>query len=90
MIQNLKTENPDPHSKMIQNPPVGAAETATAGLVKADSIEPDAQNVDLNVGVKIENELHKGELIVLLLLVAAMMILTAVAGCLLWKKISLT
>lgn len=43
---------------------------------------------DLNVEVECKTEPNKSELVILWLFIAAMMILTVVAGYMLWKKIS--
>ena len=53
-----------------------------------DSSKLAKKDEDLTVEVKIETEPSKFELVVLWLLIAAMMILTAVAGYLLWKKVT--
>ena len=88
MKPHTNLELNDPQGQTIQSRPKVATVTANIGAAKADSIKPAEQNVDLDVEVKIETEPNKSELVILWLFIAAMMILTVVAGYLLWKKVN--
>jgi hypothetical protein len=90
MNQNQNIELPDSRGKMIQDRPAVAAAPANASTPKADSIKLTRVDEDLNIEVKIETELQREELFVLWLFIAALVILTVVAACLFWKKVSST
>lgn len=67
-----------------------AGTTANSSVAKVDFTKQARQDEDLSIEVKIETELCKSEMVVLWLFIAVLVILTVVAGCLFWNKISST
>ena len=65
-----------------------AAATANTSMAKADSIRLTGWDEDLTVDVKIETGLQRKELVVLWLFIAGLVTLTAIAGYLLWNKVT--
>ncbi|HTY86138.1 MAG TPA: hypothetical protein VMB80_01625 [Candidatus Acidoferrum sp.] len=67
-----------------------AATSANIGTAKADSRKLAKADEASRFEAKLETEPRKSDLVVLWLFIAVVVMLTAVAGFLLWKKITLT
>jgi hypothetical protein len=69
--------------------PVAAA-TTNVSIAKADSRKPVKKDEVSKFQPELETEPRKFELVVVWLFLAVLLILTVVAGYVLWKKVSLT
>jgi len=67
-----------------------AAASANVGTAKVDSRKLAKTDEASRFEAKLQTEPRKSDLVVLWLFLAVVVILTAVAGFLLWKKITLT
>ena len=88
MTQNRNIEISGSRGRTIQDRPAVAAASTNGSTAKADFINMTSGDQDLNIEVKIETELQSKELVGLWLFILVLAVLTVVAACLFWEKVS--